>query len=383
MGRRGDGILLKGRSFYLDCRIGGKRFQQRLGKNISRKIACELAQVVRGQILKSEIGIGGKKKKDLSFTEASKRFTDWMISEKRPNTVRSYTGCLRVLAKTFGSKKLSEISTWQVDLFKQKRSGGSALTERPDNLTDIDWARRCQQALAGAPIRVNREMAVLKMLFNRCRDWGLFEGENPVSKVKFRKEPKTRTRFLEPEEADRLLSACSEPLKTLVLIGTNCGLRIQAEALQLRWEDVDLRRGLLTVQAAYAKNGQTRSVPLNKPVREALERLKPSTPTDLVFAQSDGSGFRSIKTRFATACRRAKITHCTPHTLRHTFGSWLAMAGVDLRTIQELGGWKTLAMVERYAHLSASHKQEAIERIGAEFTYGIPHSEKSTLTVVS
>jgi integrase len=40
----------------------------------------------------------------------------------------------------------------------------------------------------------------------------------------------------------------------------------------------------------------------------------------------------------------------TPHTLRHTFASRLAMAGVDLRTLQELGGWQTLAMVHRYAH---------------------------------
>ena len=46
-----------------------------------------------------------------------------------------------------------------------------------------------------------------------------------------------------------------------------------------------------------------------------------------------------------------------------TFASRLAMAGVDLRTIQELGGWKTLSMVQRYAHLSPSHKAEAVERI--------------------
>jgi hypothetical protein len=39
------------------------------------------------------------------------------------------------------------------------------------------------------------------------------------------------------------------------------------------------------------------------------------------------------------------------------------MAGVDLLTIKELGGWKTLAMVQRYAHLSPSHRQQAIERL--------------------
>ena len=61
----------------------------------------------------------------------------------------------------------------------------------------------------------------------------------------------------------------------------------------------------------------------------------------------------------------------TPHTLRHTFASRLVMAGVDLRTVQELGGWQTLAMVERYAHLSPAHKAQAVERL-VEFPYAGP-----------
>ena len=61
----------------------------------------------------------------------------------------------------------------------------------------------------------------------------------------------------------------------------------------------------------------------------------------------------------------------TPHTLRHTFASRLAMAGVDLRTLQELGGWQTLAMVHRYAHLAPFHKAQAVERIVS------PHGSRS------
>jgi site-specific recombinase XerD len=43
------------------------------------------------------------------------------------------------------------------------------------------------------------------------------------------------------------------------------------------------------------------------------------------------------------------------HGNSHTFASRLVMAGVDLRTVQELGGWRTLAMVQRYAHLAPQH----------------------------
>ena len=56
----------------------------------------------------------------------------------------------------------------------------------------------------------------------------------------------------------------------------------------------------------------------------------------------------------------------TPHVLRHTFASRLVMAGVDLRTVQELGGWSSLDLVQRYAHLSPAHKVEAVERIIAD-----------------
>jgi Phage integrase family len=53
------------------------------------------------------------------------------------------------------------------------------------------------------------------------------------------------------------------------------------------------------------------------------------------------------------------------HGLRHSFASRLVMAGVDLRTVQELGGWRTLMMVMRYAHLSPTHLHAAVERIAA------------------
>jgi site-specific recombinase XerD len=53
----------------------------------------------------------------------------------------------------------------------------------------------------------------------------------------------------------------------------------------------------------------------------------------------------------------------TWHCLRHTFASRLAMAGVDLLVIKELGGWKTLSMVNRYAHLAPGRLREGIERV--------------------
>jgi integrase len=167
------------------------------------------------------------------------------------------------------------------------------------------------------------------------------------------------------------LEAASEPLRTILLVGIYTGLRLAGEALRLRWQDVDLQRGTLTVQASYAKNGETRSIPLSRALRDALGQLKQWAPSEseFVFLSQRGTPFRSIRTAFTTACRHANLPAVSPHVLRHTFASRLAMAGVDIRTIQELGGWKEIKMIERYAHLSQQHKVEAIEKIsGQDFT---------------
>jgi integrase len=114
-------------------------------------------------------------------------------------------------------------------------------------------------------VMVNRELACLRALYNRCRDWGKYGGDNPVVKVRPVQELTGRLRYLETDEIDALLVTAREPTRTLILVGLYTGVRIQSEALTLRWANLELRRGLLTVQSVYAKSGKTRTVPLNRP----------------------------------------------------------------------------------------------------------------------
>ena len=354
MARKGDGLYLRGSVWYLDCRIDGQRHVVKLGKGIRRTVAAELASVKRAAILKGDAGIG-RKKRDCTFNKAKEAFIDWMLANKRPRTQRVYRQALDRLSLSFANKPLSGISAFDIERHKRVR------------------------VEAGARVQANRELALLKNVFNRAKAWSLYEGENPALGVKMLEEPKRRLRYLEYAEEVKLLEASPELLRDVIVLGVNTGIRIRAEGLSLRWSDVDFSRNMLSVQAAYAKNGQTRNIPLNSRAREVLSRRKAQSRSEFVFSQANGRPYQSLDKPFTKACQDAGLagTGLSLHSLRHTFASRLVMSGADLRTIQECGGWADLSLVQRYSHLSASHKTSALERIAGEFHNGIHNSPVS------
>jgi integrase len=134
------------------------------------------------------------------------------------------------------------------------------------------------------------------------------------------------------------------------------GMR-QGEEFSLTWEDIDLKAGLIRLN--QTKNGQGRFVQLNSRALAALQMLHEES-------LKTGRVFFVIKPRwFTEAIRAAGIKEFTWHCLRHTFASRLVMAGVDLRTVQELLGHKSIMMTMRYSHLSPEHCVKALEKLCA------------------
>src|SRR5690349_1332543 len=82
------------------CRINGQRFRPLIGRNISRKVAREIAVRLRSEIVAGNYGFG-KKVKNITFDEARDQFERWAEANKKPQSVRSYKEALRQLADSF------------------------------------------------------------------------------------------------------------------------------------------------------------------------------------------------------------------------------------------------------------------------------------------
>jgi integrase len=134
---------------------------------------------------------------------------------------------------------------------------------------------------------------------------------------------------------------------------------------------VDLDRGLVSVAACYAKNGERRTLPLGPRLKAILQdALTASGSAFTVLVNEHGWAWHldTLSRQFRAACQAAGMESFGSHVLRHTFASWLVMSGVDLSTVRELMGHKDIQMTLRYAHLSPYHKQTAMETLEARFS---------------
>jgi integrase len=229
------------------------------------------------------------------------------------------------------------------------------------------------------PATVVRYLAALRCCFNVAIRNGKAP-TNPVVGTRFPRENNGRLKYLPSPEAERaLLDAVPDARRQeMVEVAIHTGLR-WSEQRGLRWRDCDFMSGILTIPRS--KHGETRYVPMNSRVREMLMDMgtrRLPHGDEHVFRGADGQAPPQKADRWfprAVAKARHALTQAsrhadvemldgfTWHCLRHTFASRLAMAGVDLLVIKELGGWKTLAMVMRYAHLSPGRLREGIERL--------------------
>lgn len=195
------------------------------------------------------------------------------------------------------------------------------------------------------------------------------------------KQPRGRVRWITPGEADRLISAAAPHLKPLVIFLLCTGARL-SEALYLNWREVDLARSHVSFNDT--KNGDRRGVPLHSRAVAALSALPYRSgavfrveasqwlPLDKKwrhgrpYADRGNKGGGQVSTAWASMLRGAQITDFTPHDCRHTWATWHYAANRDLIALMRLGGWKSEAMVLRYAHVNVDNFASSVARIWQE-----------------
>lgn len=181
-------------------------------------------------------------------------------------------------------------------------------------------------------------------------------------KVPPRRRPNRTLRsreYLTPDEVERLLSAAGQRGRhgardrTLLLLMFRHGLRV-SEAVSLRWDQVDLKAGLLHVQRL--KHGVPSTHPLRGPELRALRQLRRDWPDGAYLFVSERGGTMTasnVRKLVGGAGALARLPFpIHPHMLRHSTGYKLANDGHDTRPLQHYLGHKNIAHTVRYTELA-------------------------------
>ena len=297
-----------------------------------------------------------------AVTISFKQATDRYLLEKEANRKRSIRAdrdhVKRLLAFFGDSAPLSTITTGRISEYRVHRM--TMISERTGRQL--------------GPGSVNLELSMLRGLLNLAADeWGYLDR---APRVRMNPQPEGRLRYLSDDEATRLLAECrragehanptwrSPELYTIVVVALNTGMRL-AEVLGLEWQRVDFARGVIWLEKT--KTDRRREISLSRDAYNVLAARRAAQRVGRVFTT------RSIRTAFHGACERAGVKDFHFHDLRHTFASWLTMAGRPLKEVQELLGHSSITMTERYAHLAPERLRDAIAVFDRRFSTTSAH----------
>jgi len=333
-------IRKRGTRYHYDFMIRRQRYRGALPEARTKAEAQQAEAKIKNKIYERKFGKISASRLFAEFVRTA--YLPWAKATKRSS--RDDVLHAEVFCRHFGNKNLSEIDYQMIEEFKLKRMNSITRYGRPRK-----------------PATVNRELAILSGIFRMAVDYEEIT-DNPCRKVESLPENNQRTRHLSFEEEDRLFAKLTgerDYLRALVTVAIYAGPR-RGELLKLRWSDVDF--ALNTINFKQTKTNKDRSVPMEPIVRSVLLELREvAGDLEYVFVNPDtGTRFTEVKRSFASACREAGISDFTFHDLRHTFGTRLADAGVDVVKIKELMGHASIVTTMRYIHATDQGKRGAI-----------------------
>jgi integrase len=344
-----------GTAYGISYRAGGKKHREIIGPLLGE--AQEKLAEIKKKAKKGTV-LSASEKRKIAFIDLAQKYSEISFGKPADNSNEKYfTGYWykdedeelkwkdEILTEHFGGRKLFQISALDIEEFKKQRK------EKPAEGKKIR-----------SDVSVNRELEVLRHMLNKGIEWGML-GENPFTGFRdpiFFEERNDRVRFLEEGEIKKLLEASPPYLANLIKGAIFTGLR-KGDLFNLKWSDVNLERGFLNYRE-QKKRDKLGFKYLNGDMIGLLMEI-PKGESDYIFAGPDGKPLRDIKRSFHTALKKAGIKDFYWHDLRHTSASHLLMRGASMKAVQEHLGHTTIAMTQRYSHLSRDFQREEVNRL--------------------
>ncbi|GBD38674.1 MAG: hypothetical protein KatS3mg078_2252 [Deltaproteobacteria bacterium] len=327
--------------WYIRYMVNGKDKWESVGKVglVTKAMAQAKLEERKRQVRLGQLDIIGTEIPTVA--EFAKEYIKYVRDVAKKRAWWRDTYGLRHFLELFKGKKLSEVTPKDIDDYKRLR------------LAEVK------------PSTVNRELQVIRYLFNLAKRWKKFYGDNPVSQSGLIPVNNQVERILTPEEEERLLSVCNSSLRAIIITALNTGMR-KGEILSLRWEDVDLENNLITVRHDISKSKKVRRIPINATLRKLLleQKLRDGSSC-FVFPNSKGNPYKrhdSVKGAFERACKKAGIHGLRFHDLRHTAATRMVETGASIVAISRILGHSDLKTTMRYTHPEDSVR-EAIEKL--------------------
>ena len=239
--------------------------------------------------------------------------------------------------------------------------------------------RRHKQARPlSATTRNHYRIAVRTLMNSAWRNWEWLDAPPRIRLEQT--EERHEARWLTPDEAERLLAACTgrrlhwkAPLAFALATGLRAG-----NVFDLQWKWINVDRRTLVIPAMHYKSKRPHRVPLN---RDAMAILAARRGLDerYVFTYR-GEPIKRIHPRnFKQFCDELGLHGVTFHTTRHTFAAWHLMNGTSVYDLAKLGGWSSVKMVEQtYGHLADDYLHAMAENIA--FTAEVQKPEATALS---
>jgi len=329
------------KSWYVDFQFNGKRHRKKSPVN-SKTGARNYELKLRTMLSRGELIVKKKDKSMPSFKEFSwKWFKLYAKPNNKASEIYNKERALKAhLVPFFGKTKIDKISNLQIEEYKAKKV--------KTNL--------CNKT-------INNHLTILSTCLHIAQDWLELE---KTPKIKKLKAPPREPVFLTEKESEILLKHCPGIWYDVFLVALKTGMR-KGELLALQWENINWERKQIVIKQSMwnghltsTKSNKIRYVDMTNEVYARLYRRKKET--GFIFADDKEKHFsmRRLNDTLDRICKNANLKKISPHVLRHTFASHLAMKGASIQAIQGLLGHSDIQTTMIYAHLSPSAFKDTI-----------------------